>query len=788
MKSKILLLFVAFIWMGCAAYKHLEPEPPISSVEDGFIQIYKDDDKPFELKKDKKYYMQFPAPATDNMYLVLEIPNKQLIQSALYKSFDEKEGGLIPVTNENEPEELMSVYGVDNSVPVFYWIVDSVITDLKMQMEYRYVPQWRYQFENKHAQFEQILQDNKADHDMYENIGGSFTFDGFDFTAAINDLDSKTAQLKAMQTEFEALQQLFPVDIKNTSDKAYQDYVDLNDQLENELQFQQDFRMVLTVFQQAIEGRQNRATFAGGIDDYNALLEQEARFPSNIRNEAKSVIAPQLDDLTDYFDNQLRNKQDTQSIELNVDGASRLHDNVGRSVSREFRGLSGFVKDYNKTLNQYNSSAQDVQQVEQRVNQSQKMPSDFYFSDMLTQLSKINYRLPNSAKAAFGDYSDYRCARLLFDKISSLRRKINNLQQGYRQADKLVPQINALKGRKDYSGMLRILKNNRHLDFLVDMYGDMDKQSLNTQKQGIQSALANSNWRLAEDRLRSLHQDDNFLNPQAILPEKNRIVKDLENQLWQQIEQTSVKRAKKFAEENISTVQNVPALYENAAFMPVHEPTYTTGGQSTLRQRTQKLYDQLNYIKEVEFPTTAIKGLYSTFTRNPDDQGVLTARAIVAHGEQYRGNDQTIRNRIAECDPMTPKWITKARDYRRVFALPITDNAGGDNTYLLKLNLQIPSDAKFPVFDVNVKLPKSVAGKAASEQWYEKIAINDDIIKNEGRFTITSPTAQNGYECQITPVRLVKNENNVLEIRFSHDAFEVLEISVMAQKPIIKKH
>ena len=107
---------------------------------------------------------------------------------------------------------------------------------------------------------------------------------------------------------------------------------------------------------------------------------------------------------------------------------------------------------------------------------------------------------------------------------------------------------------------------------------------------------------------------------------------------------------------------------------------------------------------------------------------------------------------------------------------------------MVKINLQIPSEAKFPVYDVNVKLPQEVAKHAGSKQWYNTIYFNKKVLKNEGRFTITAPDPNNDYIAQITPLQVNKTGNNVIEIRFEYNAFKVLEISVMAQKPIIKKN
>jgi hypothetical protein len=193
-------------------------------------------------------------------------------------------------------------------------------------------------------------------------------------------------------------------------------------------------------------------------------------------------------------------------------------------------------------------------------------------------------------------------------------------------------------------------------------------------------------------------------------------------------------------------------------------------------------------MKENEFPARAVKLLFEQFIKNPDDNGVLKARAVVAHGRYYQGKDKDTKARIAECDPLTAKWIVKPKEYRRVFAIPVTDSRRGKNKYMIRLNVNIPTEAMFPVYDVNIKLPREIAANAAASQWYDAISINKSLIKNEGRFSISAPAAANDYECQVTPVQMNKDKANVLEITFTHDSFKVLPVSVMVQKPIIKKN
>jgi len=107
---------------------------------------------------------------------------------------------------------------------------------------------------------------------------------------------------------------------------------------------------------------------------------------------------------------------------------------------------------------------------------------------------------------------------------------------------------------------------------------------------------------------------------------------------------------------------------------------------------------------------------------------------------------------------------------------------------LLRLDIQIPSEAEFPVYDVNIALPPELAQNAEQKAWFDEITINKKQIKNEGRFHITAPSSANNYESQITPVQISKGTPNILEIKLKYNEFRVFEVSVMAQKPIIRKY
>jgi hypothetical protein len=304
----------------------------------------------------------------------------------------------------------------------------------------------------------------------------------------------------------------------------------------------------------------------------------------------------------------------------------------------------------------------------------------------------------------------------------------------------------------------------------------------------IEQAIDQQQWANAESSLESLYRDNLFVRPDKIEFLKNWTVRNYEDSLKQVIEAVSIRNADNVIENYQYSFTNVDSLYASTALYPVYTLTFTSGSREDLEQNNREIESKMTSLRKDKFPATAITNLYREFSQNPQDNGVLKARAIVIHGKNYSGTDQKIQNLVAECDPNAAKWITKPTVYRKIYALPTTTNKTGTNEYLVRINLQIPSEAQFPVFDVNVKLPEEIARRAGSEQWYNEITFNKKILKNEGRFTITAPSAENNYEAQITPLQVQKSGSNVLEIRFNFAAFKVFEVSLMAQKPIIKKN
>ena len=785
MKRISLLVLSALFLMRCAAYKELKPDPEISFLEKGFIEI-KDGDENFELKKDKKYFMVFPAPAEDDYYLVLEVADRPFLETYFTKVFDDGKGPKIEIPDESADPDRVSVYPVDRSVQKFYWVIEQVRQDMPLDMDYRYVPRWRYKFETKYSELQETITLNTVNRSPYRNIGSAFDLEGFDYTSEISQVKKKFTNLVTVQGQMDSLKTILPDHIINSEDEAFKDYTTLKEELEEEIAFQKDYVNVLTLFKYETESRNNPEQFAAHIDDFVSALENRDNFPDNVKQTIKQVFGKRLPELTVFFDEVIRSQKTADALDINVEGAKQLYARTGNMQSEDFKQQAQFVETYNAKVKAVNDAEAQLNKIKASI--KGKMPSNTFFSGLVTQINKLQYKLPSEIGSSAGKYRNYSCVSALNKKIRALRNRVKNTARQYREADLLVPQINALKNRKDYRSVRRLLNQNSHLVFLKDLYKGLDQLSLDDQSRKIKNALKNGEWMKAENYLKDLHYDQDFLFPQQINPKKKALVTSLEDSLFANIERTSLSRARKFVEENITTTENVEELYNNPVFEPVYLPTFSSRGKSDLDRRIKKLNDKLIYLREREFPERAIKQLYSDFIRDPNADGVYKARAVVVHGKHYTGEDRSIRNRVAECDPWASKWITKPKTYRKVFALPTTDNKRGTNTYVFRLNIRIPSEAKFPVYDINIKLPKSVAKSAASEQWYERITLNKKPVKNEGRFTITAPTAANNYECQIGPVRMVKDADNVLEVRFKHSSFKAFEVSVMAQKPIIKKH
>lgn len=362
------------------------------------------------------------------------------------------------------------------------------------------------------------------------------------------------------------------------------------------------------------------------------------------------------------------------------------------------------------------------------------------------------------------------------------------VEDEFKRANGIVSQLNRYSSNKSYRQMIQLINRNKGLKFLPKMYSSLDKKSLTQQQIQIKAALNQQDWRGAEEGLRSLHLSNDFLKLQSIKPQKRIAVKAMEDTLLNRVERVTGQKVDSFVSEKFSEVNNVEGLYANPVFQAAWDITFTSGSQNDLKLRKQKLNNRLKLLKEIVFPEKAIKALYKDFTKNINNNGVLKARAIVTHGQYYKGSDKKLKTLVGECDPWASKWITKQGDYRKVYVMPTSTNPQGENTYVFRINFRIPTDAYFSTWDVNVKLPKEVAKDAGSASWYEQMTMNKKVLKPEGRFTITAPTSENNYTALIAPLEVVKNGDSVYEVQFKHNSFKVFEVSINAQEPILRKN
>jgi len=787
MKKIITILTAGILLYSCAAYKQLEPKPELVPQELGYVEL-KNDDEFFELDKGKKYFIVFPAPVHEKSYLVLENNNKNLFSNFLAELFDDGKGDMPKAVNETPDPQRLDVFALDDNVQKFYWVIEDVAADMELRMTYRYVEKWRFKFETQYDSYRKTLADNRVDRSPYENIGAEPAFQQGEISSFLGSIESKSAELEKMQGSIQELEKYFPVTVANTTDTSYQNYLHLKTDLKDEIEFQMDFGTVLKLYKYDLSSRGAVSEFLNELDAYEDFYKARESFPQNVVSGVREILERRMPEAVPYYKQELSAKRNSNKIDFKTGQMNRIYSLAGISAPADFTRLHNFVRSYNNKVSALEQAETDYQALANEVNSNAGMPSNTYFGKILTRLSKLKYNLPAAGGKDLAAYKSSKCVSLLNTRIRNLRSKINKLHAKYREADALVPKMNAYKNQKNYRAMLGLLKKNPHLGFLKNMYQNVDKLSLKRQKDTIKNALAVQNWAAAEEALQTLYNDNNFIDYKGIRSQKAALVKTMEDSLFNKIERISLQNARQLADANLNTYTDVENIYANAAFMPVYTPSFSRISQANLEKRNSRTLAKINNIKENEFPARAVQNLYQQVKANPNDNGVLKARAAAAHGKYYKGGSLDIKRSIAECDPWASKWLTKAKDYRGLFALPVTNKSQGKNEYVFRINLKIPSDAKFPVYEVYIRLSEEVAKNAGATQWYDKITLNKKQVKNEGRFSITSPTAANGYLCQITPLRAEKGKDNVLEIHFSHPTLKIHQVSVMAQKPIIKKH
>ena len=735
------LLFPAFFLAACSAYKELTPDPPLTPLERGYIELKRDTEL-FVLEKEGKYFIKFPGPVRDKFLLVLATDSKWALDAYLTKYFDDGEGPIIKITDDAESSDSLFVYSLERGVQTFYWVLDTVKMDLELSMRYRYVPHWRFTFETFYSTFRGQLADNRTDRTTYEAIGPEFSFERFDFNEEQVKLELTRRNLTGMNTRLLALENLFPPDIASSRDTAYENYLELKEDVAREIEFQNRYATVLDVFEKERDSRGNTAAFLAAAPAFLDLMRGTDTYPAPILAKGRTLFLERLNEAVPYYEERLRAKRDATPISFDppLEPVAELYVACGSTPPAALTAIMEFTEHFNSEARALAAARKKLSILAGLTSSRTPWTSDSLYVDLLADASAARSMLPESQIDRYGRYAAFPCALSLKADLAFAAGEASAYQSLYQTSRTFLSNLNA------------------------------------------------GSWMTAETILRDLHTGRQFVAYPSVNAQKNALVRQFEDGINNRVLAQSRARVDEFVRRHTSTTDNISVLYSDPVFTPVYELTFSAGGEKELTARKKRVQDYLDQAKHVRFPESAIKGIYDDFTRNVNDRGVEKARAIVEHGKYYRGEDKQVKSIVDECDVTVPKWIVRPKEYRRVFALPVTSNRQGSNEYMFRILLQIPSSAQFPVFDVNVKLPADVARRANREQWYESITINDVPIKNEGRFRITAPSAENDYESLITPVQMDKGGKNILEVRFRQPGFRVFEVSAMAQVPIIRKN
>lgn len=735
------VLFLASLLAGCAAYKELSPDPQVLPAERGYIEL-KNGDEQFTLDKDGKYFIKFPAPPRDNTVLVMRISNKSVLGSTLTAVFDDGVKPADRIKDELASSDTMSVYAIDTKVLTFFWVIDTVKADTRLSMHYRYVPRWRYTFENKYAVYTETLRSNVVSRQTYDAMGPMFQSESMDLKKERASLDATTGSLTGLRDELVKLGTLFPAEIVGSRDTAYVSYTKMRAAVDDELKFQTEYATALAFFDREKDTRGSTEAFLAAAPAFTEFFKQSGGLRAAVVDRARSLVTGRLADVPSFYENQVRTRSDLRPLGLKpATGPVRnLYAAVGMRFPETLESLEAFTARFNLEAAALQTAKERLAEIPKLLQRNPTWLSDTLYAALLERDAAANAAFIGSELGRFEQQKDYPCIAALNLEVGATTAQI----VGY--------------------------------------------QSIHTRARTAAGRITMESWRAAEEQLRELHIAPEANASPLLRVHKEMFVNHLESDLFGRMKAATEQRVEAFIARNQLVTEDVPAMYQDSVFIPALRVTFSSAGEAVVAQRNQQIESYLTAAKTIRFPETAIRALYAEFTKNIAVKGAERARAIVQHGLQYKGDDKQIKAYVTECDPQVAKWIVRAKEYRKVYALPVTTNPRGTNEYIFRLRLNIPSDAQFPVFDITVKLPSEVAAKAGSEQWYKEITINRKPIKNEGRFRITAPKADNNYESLISPVQMDKDGNNILEVRFMYPGYRVFEVSAMAQVPIIRKN
>ena len=521
MRGKILFLTAAIICSGCASYTQLKPKPKIGNEESGYLELKKGKNN-FTLKKNSKYFITFPAPQYDHFYLIITSPGKSQFSDAFTAEFAKKRPGTM-IADETWAPDTMSVYPVDRSHGAYYWLIRQVPKKLeKVTLRYRYTPQWRFRFEHKYDSYRQTLLKNRVDRAVYNSIGAGMHLDDFNYALVMDSVSKHTGELLQVKKDLADLESIFPPNVVNSFDVAYQNYRELKKGLDDELLFQTNYVNALGFFYREYQTRDNPYAFLGYIDDFIAYFAGKAAMPDPIIQESRNYLQKRFSDVPPFLAQRLQNKDDADPFDTAYfrRGAVRkvdsLYATAGVTISPDVALLVKFMADFDARSRLRLAIRDSMDLIAKQVQACPAMPPDDFFKGISARVGALQNSAPAGIDSSYGDYQNFPCSKRLNQELGTVNTALLQCATLYRDAANLVMQLNILKAQGEYEGMIDLLKQNPQQSFLVEKYRDLDRLSLEQQENAIGTALAANSWSVAENGLRKLFGDQDF--PRSVIP------------------------------------------------------------------------------------------------------------------------------------------------------------------------------------------------------------------------------------------------------------------------------
>ncbi|MBI4429990.1 MAG: hypothetical protein HY562_12830, partial [Ignavibacteriales bacterium] len=577
MRIRSYVILLTGLFSGCAAFIELQPIPPVQSTERGFIEL-RNDEENFLLMEKEKYFIKFPRPSDDHFYLILEMSLKKRVHNYLTATFNDGEGPIIPLADETASHDSMAVIAVDTSTAFFYWVIDTVSANVPLTLRYRYVPQWRYTVENKYDEYRGVLAENTMNKEKYESMGPQFDFNAFNVPSERQMLQGRNARLSQMNDALIRLESLFPANIASSRDTLYQLYAGLSKETRDELQFQSDYRDVLTVLQLETDTRGDFEAFMGNATEFLKFLEQRNRVRKPIVDHVKSICLKRLAEALPSFDAQIRKVNDLTAMRLRpaIDDVEKLYEACDEKLPQQLDEVRQYALDFNSSVQTLRSAEEAYRSVQTVSQQTVLWPADAYYPDLLAQLDGAKRMMPGFSPGKYTRYRTSTASTLLALEMQKLSKNIDDRQKDFRRAAESVEKINTLRPPKEYRGIIRVLRENRDLGFLLAHYPDIDDLLLNLLMGRVQERIDAQQWRTAEEELAELMNDKEYLNLAAISLRKLEQVKTLETDIFERVRKLSVERVDGFVRRHEMTLDNILSLYSDSAFLSAYVLTFSS--------------------------------------------------------------------------------------------------------------------------------------------------------------------------------------------------------------------